>query len=69
MIAASGTGKNGEFRFDDVNPGTYDLAVSFGADTFLGDEIFTKVRNLRVRKDHELEVRLTWTQPPGQICL
>ena len=69
VIATTETDENGEFWFDDVIPGIYDLAISFGEGTFLGEETFAKVRNLRVRKGHELEVRLTWTQPPGQICL
>jgi hypothetical protein len=69
VIATTSTGENGEFRFEHVEPGVYDVAVSFGADTFLGEETFAKVRNLRVRKGRELEVRLTWQQPRGQICL
>jgi Carboxypeptidase regulatory-like domain len=69
VIATTSTGDNGEFRFDDVEPGTYDVTVSFGAGTFLGEETFARVRNLRVRKGRELLVLLTWEQPPGQICL
>ncbi len=63
IIATTGTRENGEFRFEDVKPGAYDVAVSFEASTL------TKVRDLRIRKGHELEVHLTWEQPPGQICL
>ena len=62
-LLATGTDKNGEFGFEDLNPGIYDVAVSFEASTL------TKLRNLRVRKGHELEVHLTWEQPHGQICL
>jgi Carboxypeptidase regulatory-like domain len=69
VIATTGTDETGEFRFEDVEPGVYDVAVSFGSDTFSEEETFAKVRNLRARKGHELEVRLTWEQPPGQICL
>ena len=62
-LLATGTDKNGEFGFEDLNPGIYDVAVSYEASTL------TKLRNLRVRKGHELEVHLTWEQPHGQICL
>ena len=61
VIATTHTGNNGEFQFVDPAPGAYDLNVSSQ-----GFKL-TKVRRLRVRKDHELEVRLNWTQP--QFCL
>jgi hypothetical protein len=63
VIATSITGTSGQFRFADVKPGVYDVAVSFEAATL------TKLRNLRVREGHELEIHLTWEQPRGQICL
>jgi len=63
IIASTGIGKNGEFAFEDVDPGIYDLVVSYESETL------TKVRNLRVTKGHASEVRLSWTQSPGQICL
>ncbi|MGP0076332.1 MAG: carboxypeptidase regulatory-like domain-containing protein [Bryobacteraceae bacterium] len=69
VIATTHTGENGEFLFGDLKPGMYDVAVSFLAGTFLGEETFAKVPKLRLRKDHELEVRLTWEQPPGLLCL
>jgi hypothetical protein len=63
VIATTGTDKNGQFDFEDLNPGIYDVAVSIEASAL------TKLRNLRVRKGHELEVHLTWEQPPGKTCL
>jgi hypothetical protein len=56
VIANSTTDENGQFQFVYVAPGTYDLEVSS-----------QKIRNLRVRKGHELVVHLVWTQP--QVCL
>jgi hypothetical protein len=60
-IASASTGENGEFQFVDVSPGVYDLEV------FSEGFKLTKISSLRVRSDHELELRLTWTQP--QLCL
>lgn len=63
IIASTGTGKNGEFVFEDVEPGIYDVLVSYESETL------TRVRNLRVTKGHASEVRLSWKQSRGQICL
>jgi hypothetical protein len=64
IVATTGTSENGEFLFEAVKPGNYDVAVSLEASTF------ATVRNFRVRRGHELDVRLIWEQlPPGQICL
>jgi hypothetical protein len=64
IVATTGTSENGEFLFEAVKPGNYDVAVSLEASTF------ATVRNLRVRRGYELDVRLVWEQlPPGQICL
>ena len=57
IIAETSTGKNGKFQFEDVKPGEYDIEASFETSTY------TKVRNLRVRDHHVLEVRLTWADP------
>jgi hypothetical protein len=61
VVATTSTGENGEFHFANVKPGRYDVKAS--AKKFQ----LTKVPNLQVRKGHELEVLLTWTE--GQICL
>jgi len=61
IVAATSTGKNGEFQFEDVKPGDYDLEISSETSTL------RRVPNLRVKEDHELELRLSWTDPG--ICL
>jgi hypothetical protein len=61
VIASTSTDRSGEFQFVDVAPGIYDLEVSDEGSRL------TKVRKLRVREGHKVEVRLTWTQP--QFCL
>jgi hypothetical protein len=69
-IAQTITGENGEFRIEDVKPGTYDVAVSAGAGLFLFAETVAKVQKLRVREGHALKILLPWQpRPPGQICL
>jgi hypothetical protein len=55
------TNDRGEFRFEDVAPGSYYLEISRQ-----GSEL-TKVNAVHVRDGYEVEVRLSWSQP--SICL
>jgi hypothetical protein len=70
VIARTITGGNGEFRIEDLKPGTYDIAVSTGADLFLFEETVANVRKVRLREGHDLEINLTW-QPlaPRRLCI
>lgn len=70
VIANTVTGESGEFGIEDVKPGTYDVAVSLGADFFLVEETVARVVKLHVREGHALRILLLWQpRPQGRFCL